>query len=405
MALIVENADAMTREVGLAQSRMQRLVDAMVQSSLYDGVTLSIYDARLDRETHVCAGDLSGKTPFFTTGVTKLFTAAIIWQLEREGRVGLDAPFLTYVPNEKAFQRLCMVDGSDHTDEITLRHLMGHRSGLGDFFLFKTKTRGRWRFDDAQALGVDRSRAFEESAKIARQSGAVSRPGTAARAHYSDLNFAVLGRVIEAVEKRDFADVVRQRIAGPHRLGSTYVYCDPADQRPVFPLSHQNRANIARSLSAFQADGGIVSTGRDLLKFTRAFFEGYLFDIGNLPGASDWRREGFALEFAPGLLRVHPPRWRVLPYRIGAPTRHLLSPAPSLVGYLGAGGSFALHAPDQDLYLAGTVNQMRSLPAAVVFVVKAIEAVEAERRIVADRPAQDFVSGATALKTSVEFRR
>ena len=71
-------------------------------------------------------------TPFFIASVTKLHIAAVVMKLHEGGQVRLGDPISTYLPEEltKGLHRL---GGFDRTEEITLRHLLGHASGLPDY--------------------------------------------------------------------------------------------------------------------------------------------------------------------------------------------------------------------------------------------------------------------------------
>jgi CubicO group peptidase (beta-lactamase class C family) len=93
---------------------------------------------------------------------------------------------------------------------IALRHLLGHTSGLRDFFELLILARGRFeeeRITDADAMAV-----------IARQRGVNFAAG--AEYGYSNTNYLLAAHVVERVSGERFADFVRKRVFTP--LGMTH---------------------------------------------------------------------------------------------------------------------------------------------------------------------------------------
>lgn len=356
--------------MGGAPADLQRLADRLSRSAWHNGVTLSLYDRETGRETHVGSGALDKRTPYFATGASKLFVTAILLQLCEEGKIDLDMPFLRYISNTASCLELHVMDGVDRTDQITLRHLMSHRSGLGNFFIYKRQARElRHMVGD----GVDSSWGFEDAMQRARSHGAIRAPGTGERAYYSDTNYHILGRVIEDVTGMSFARAVQSRIAEPLGLQATYVYCDPSDSRPVDPMSRAQHVHVPRTMASFQADGGIVTTSRESMIFARGFFEGYLFDKRILPRLFTWHPMFFPTEFGAGMMHVQVPWWMTLPYRLRFRARNFFKPAPRLIGHIGLGGTLCFYAPDHGVYVAGTVNQLVDPARGLAFGLRGVE--------------------------------
>jgi len=107
---------------------------------------------------------------------------------------------------------------------------------------------------------------------------------------------------------------------------------------------------VPLAMSSFLADGGIVSTLADSLRFLRGFFNGELLSEDELAYmTSRWNRIFFPMRYGAGLMRFHLPWW--------------MSPLKNpgeLIGHSGSSGSFAFYNPQRDLFLAGTVNQSDS---------------------------------------------
>lgn len=106
--------------------------------------------------------------------------------------------------------------------------------------------------------------------------------------------------------------------------------------------------DIPKAMSSFGPDGGIVSTVHEGLTFLRAFLDGTLFPEHYLEEMKQWKGIFFPLQYGHGLMRFKLPR-------IFSPFK----PSPELIGHSGASASFLFHCPDEDLYLADTLNQIK----------------------------------------------
>lgn len=328
----------------------------------HPGAALIAYRARDQRTFEAAHGDIGLDTPYFAASTTKLYVTAILLQMVQEGRINLDTPFRRHLSGPET-QGLNTFAGQDRTEAITLRHLMAHTSGLPDFFepdsrkgLFADLTQGR-----------DRGLTFPEAMDITRRLGAHAPPGIQDKAIYSDTNYQVLGKVIEAVEGAPFAEVFRRRITEPLSLRSTWIYSDPSDARPR-PLRFQEaEMRIPRYMAFTQADGGVVTTAREALAFVRAFFEGRLFDRSRLSALQDFRPMFFPLEYGTGMMRFQLPA-AMTGFR----------KLPPLIGHSGLSGAVIFHSPQSGLYLAGTVNQVDRRSAVFQLLAKAVLALEGE---------------------------
>ncbi|WP_460274714.1 serine hydrolase domain-containing protein [Celeribacter sp. ULVN23_4] len=353
-----------------APAHLQKLAEKMIRSGWHSGVALSMFDMETGRECHLGAGNLDTRTPYFATGVTKLFVTAILLQLLEEGKIDFDLPFVHYLGDCAQCSELHVKDGVDRTAEVTVRHLMSHTSGFGDYFIYKYHAR---RLRHELVEGVDGGWGFEDVIQRTRSHGAVAAPGSAGRAIYTDTNYHLLGRVIEEIEGQSFAHLVQRRVAERLGLRSTYIYCDPADRHPVPPMSRRMIVHVPRTMTSLQADGGLVTTSRDSLIFLRGFFEGYLFDRRILPKLYTWRTMFYPAEFGTGIMRIAAPWWLHAPRRLGFRPKRVLRKPPSLIGHFGFGGSSCFFSPDLGVYVTGTVNQLADPVRGIVFATRGAE--------------------------------
>jgi CubicO group peptidase (beta-lactamase class C family) len=127
-------------------------------------------------------------TRFNIASVTKLFTTVAVLQLVEQSQLSLDATHQDLLPD--------VTIGS--SDRITVRHLLTHRSGLGDYWNDRCRERRSvLRTTDAYLELIDGSEpAFE--------------PGTAAA--YGNSGFVLLGAMVERVCGIDYYDYVRTSV-------------------------------------------------------------------------------------------------------------------------------------------------------------------------------------------------
>ena len=185
---------------------------------------------------------------------TKLFTAAAIMLLVDEGRIALDAPVSTYLP-----------DSPKQWDKVTIEHLLAHTSGLPVL----TMDSGYWR------TTARLEHTLDEVIAPARVRPLVYEPGT--RFAYNNTGYHVLGAVLEKVSGKNFYDFVDQRIVQPLGLTNTGSGDDGrikpglvtgyrGGPAPAWPIANSN----------LHAAGGMVSTVDDLAAFMLALQSGKL---------------------------------------------------------------------------------------------------------------------------------
>jgi D-alanyl-D-alanine carboxypeptidase len=323
-------------------SRLAGVVDKTFSDPEITGVVAKVADPANEVEWTGARGDIEAGSPFFIASATKLYTTAIILRLVAAGKLDLATPVVELV---EGIQRLHLYKGTDYTPRMTVRHLLSQTSGLPDYF--QGKPRKGSSLEEELRSGSDRAWHLDDVLRISRGMGAKFPPGTPKKALYSDTNFQLLGAIIERVDGRPYAEAVDHHVVGVLGLGDTWVYVDPADDRPVSLRDGAKRADIPEAMTSFGPDGGIVATVDDLMSLLRAFFEGRLFPESFLPGLMVFNRIFFPLQYGVGISRFRLPR-------VLSP----LSAPPDLIGHSGLSGAFAFMDRDSGAYLAGTVNNI-----------------------------------------------
>ena len=191
-------------------------------------------------------------------------------------------------------------------------------------------------------------------------------PGTATS--YSDTNFQLLGRVIEAVTHKPLHVVFDELFF--HPLGLTHTWMIgrsvPLNPSPAPADVFYKDADITRTRAngAYWADGGIVSTVDEMIVFLKALNEGRIIRPDTLKLMHDWRSWHFPLQYGFGTMRFKMP-----------PLASKALGIPPLWGHSGSTGSFLYYSQDLDLYMAGTLDQVDSRIAPFKLMRKAMKAV------------------------------
>jgi D-alanyl-D-alanine carboxypeptidase len=187
--------------------------------------------------------------------VTKQITATIAMQEVAAGRLNLDTPIKTYLPQSR----------QPFADRITPRMLMQHISGV--------------RATEDSAPGIDEWSSFYQVALGSAETGVSYCEGPTDRAppaafRYGDCDFILMAAVIEKTSGLSYAALVRDRIAKPLGLRSVGLF---PRTKPTVRGYEKNVLESARfRLENFGAAGALYGTTRDLFAFDRALMTGKL---------------------------------------------------------------------------------------------------------------------------------
>jgi CubicO group peptidase (beta-lactamase class C family) len=194
-------------------------------------------------------------TAFRIASMTKSFTASVLLLLRDEGALRLDDPVRQYVP-ELAGLRLPAAD----CPPVTIRHLLTMTGGF--------PTDDPWA-DRQQGLALTTFGQLLADGAI-RCAWA---PGT--RFEYSNLGYAILGRVIAAITGTSYETVVRDRLLSVLGLSLTGFEAQEFDAREL-AAGYVRRAGQWKRIEpdpsgAFAPMGGIFSCVADLATWVAGF--------------------------------------------------------------------------------------------------------------------------------------
>ena len=130
---------------------------------------------------------------------------------------------------------LHVLDGTDYTSQITVRHMLTHASALPDW-LEEAPPGGKSVVETVLEEG-DRALSFEEVVRIVSNDLKPHFPpqdmsGGRARIRYSDTNFILLIWIIERVTGQPLHEVHRELLHEPLGMRQTYF---PGSSEPLEP--------------------------------------------------------------------------------------------------------------------------------------------------------------------------
>jgi CubicO group peptidase (beta-lactamase class C family) len=241
---------------------------------------------------------ISGDTPFPLGSLTKSFTALLVRQAIDAGQLDADAPVQRYLPWFR-------VADADASARITLRHLLNQTSG----------------FSRADGIAPLMQGSMESIEELTRGLAAVSlnRP-VGEYFEYSNLNYIVLGAVLQNVSGRTWHDLVGERVLQPLAMRHSFTEQDAARQsgmtalhRVWFGLPVQEYLQMLPSVAP---TGGLFASAADMARYLDMLLAG-----GAAPSGRVISTEGVAALLAPasppapafGRLRF--PLWRRLVHR------------------------------------------------------------------------------------------
>jgi D-alanyl-D-alanine carboxypeptidase len=308
---------------------------------------------------------MSADDSIYIASVAKTMTATIALRLVEEGSLDLDEALPEYLP-AKLLDGLHRFEGRSYSDRITLRHLLGHTSGLADSF-------GSPGFMDLIVANPDRIWKPEESVAFIKEHCApLFPPGDGF--NYSDVNYNLIGLAIEAITEASLDDAYRRYIYEPLGMQSTYRrFVETPPSRESSRVAHVFHGDIDftewRALTADWAGGGLNSTPRDLNRFVRALARDSIFQRASTREAMfRWGPWSDNASYGLGVVRFD------LDQDPDA-SRHGLG---EIWGHMGASSCFMFYWPKADASFCGTFNQVVCERAIVPFAVDLMHLIESD---------------------------
>lgn len=200
-------------------------------------------------------------TNFYLASVSKQFTSMAVMMLLEQGKLDLEDRLTDFFPGFPAYGQ-----------EVRLRHLLTHTSGLPDYYGL---------IDDYTGLNND-----DVYAILLRQDSLTFPPG--ARYSYSNSGYVLLSRIVERASGTTFRAFVHEHIFSPLGMAHSVVYDTTAPAVTERALGYQKSDDgyAVLDYNAFTTGGGgLFSSISDLYKWDQALYTGRLVSQGLLARA------------------------------------------------------------------------------------------------------------------------
>lgn len=200
---------------------------------------------------------MTSRTRFETGSISKWIAAIVAMRLVEQGRLALDEPISTYLPDYR----------SDTGRKLTLRWLMSHSSGVPNQLDEAVK-----RDPSLKLQSLDNATAIRTYA-----SGDLAfEPGT--DWDYSHSNWLIVKAIVERVGERPYPELVRTLLTGPLQLRDSGIFVGDSADVPGMAVGYESLLPVATPRRNPVPDfmmlaGGYYASVGDLQRLMDAVFD------------------------------------------------------------------------------------------------------------------------------------
>ncbi|MFT4662752.1 MAG: CubicO group peptidase (beta-lactamase class C family) [Ulvibacter sp.] len=188
--------------------------------------------------------EIKPTTSFYLCSVSKQFTAMGIMLLKKNGNLTYNDKISKFFPNLP-----------DFANDITIKHLLTHTSGIPDYFnsIYKPGLTNQNVFEFIMNLD---SLNFTPEDKFS----------------YSNSGYVLLSLIIEEVSKMTYAEFLDENIFSPLAMTSTLAYEVSTPKIENRAIGYTPSGDLSDYDILTTGDGGLFSTVEDLYKWDRALY-------------------------------------------------------------------------------------------------------------------------------------
>ncbi|MEG1257212.1 serine hydrolase domain-containing protein [Clostridium sp.] len=293
-------------------------------------------------------------SPLLMASITKLFTTTCILALQERGRLCLNDKVSDYFDDD-IMSSLHIYDGNEYSYELTISDLLFQISGLPDKFEEGNES------VSSLSISKDSYISFKEYVKWVKSLKPHFVPRTEHKAFYANINFDMLGEIIEKVTNLPLERAYKQLIFEP--LGMTRTYLPTREEDFIPNIYYKDKIiHLPKTVISSRASGGCITTAHELMIFIKAFFGGKLFSKSTFDELSIYNKLQVSkgpIFYGGGYMQI--PLDGLTTFFMGK---------GELIGHSGSTGSFAFYYPLKDLFIVGDVNQMANPALPIRLIIK-----------------------------------
>ena len=255
----VKPSAPLTREELAIKARLDHYFMQRYRYEAFNGVVLIAHNGRTiykqsfgysDLATHVA---LSDTLPFELASVSKTFTSTAVLKLAEQGVINLDNPVTVYFPTFPY-------------PDVTLRHLLAHRSGLPDYVYMDNRyiTDRKHYMDNNDVVNIF---CDKKPAQLY---------ATDSHFEYSNTNYALLAAIVAKATGIKFQKYMKDSIFEPLGMHHSYVFDFEDSIQPEYARTHDAWGQKLRDVCFDGAvgDKGVYATAADMLLWDNALKTG-----------------------------------------------------------------------------------------------------------------------------------
>jgi len=247
-AVFVSNAIA-----DVNADKLDKIVNEYYDLGMFSGNVLVAKDGNIIYEKQFGYADWQAKIPvtsstlFRIGSLNKMFTHAMIKQLEGEGKISLNDPLSNFLD----------IYSKETGDKITIKMLIEMKAGLNDYLGNPAFFQNRGKF-----------KTVNDFLEIIKDEPLLFEPGTGRE--YSNSGYVVLGAIVEKVTGKSYVENLNERFIKPLGLTNTH-YLLIGETVPNMANGTRITFSGEKVNSPFTEQpspaGGMFSNAQDLLKF------------------------------------------------------------------------------------------------------------------------------------------
>lgn len=194
---------------------------------------------------------------FKIASISKLYVAVAVAKLVNSKHLSLDKSLADYLPE--------LAGKIENADEITLRMMVQHRSGIPNF----TDTPGYW---------LDPPLSNKENLELVLDKPADFAPDKKYR--YSNTNYLLIGEIMDRTLGYSHHQYIKSEILTPLGLTHTYSLLSEVDINDVMSGYYVGYDADLKYNDFISPAGSMIATAEDVGKFLRALNDGSVFKEG-----------------------------------------------------------------------------------------------------------------------------
>jgi CubicO group peptidase (beta-lactamase class C family) len=194
---------------------------------------------------------------FKIASISKLYVAVAVAKMVNDKRLSLDKTLADYLPE--------LAERIENADEITLRMMVQHRSGIPNF----TDTPGYW---------LNPPQSNKENLELVLDKPADFKPDKKYR--YSNTNYLLLGEILDKTLGYNHHQYIKSEILEPLELNHTYSLLSEVNTDDIMSGYYVGYDADLKYNDFENPAGSMIATAEDVGKFLRALNDGSVFKEG-----------------------------------------------------------------------------------------------------------------------------